>query len=644
MDKSLTWLQRITPIPYIPMPHGTRRSKSVGERDEVAGIIGETMKIYVRDCMQVFMDSRVNLAVDTNGHSHPPLICFSSHCSSLEDLSARVAKFGTIITIKDNPHKHEQDPRYETSRDSGKLSADLLEAMQPNDIHGSPSSQKHIDQRLTRLADTFANNASTGASKDWYEPGRIYTAQYEDVVHLHIDVIPRAWEDNISEASKTHTADYKLWLDKGTSKSSDFVANLVTQGVVHQVLVPTLSDSRSSVFLGKLQTELTNRGVVIPEFKMTEAVVASGSTKNNRELQDDKKKADNEDTTYVKYPDVGVLCADRRSDLMGRAILDTMNQAVFEISNKKHTIVLPHGTCVLFDEHVPHGGWGGRDKDMVFEYKMKWTTQKTASFLNVSTPMVHELAKQHGWEICESSSNQDLWVIIPCKLRLFGYLAHAQSLFHGGDTLWPHEELASNKVTEIEYLETNSSVAEHFKMAFTLPEHCKNAGSTAGRADEARSRQWRISHAETHSARAALLTEFISEDDTTKIADTLLGIIQNGRIGKDSLNPVNSNHGDCLRLFGSSNNPKWKEATQPVMKALDERLGGQLKCDPPIVKAKSWMGGDKTVGFLLTLKGAADQECHLDHFEGPGASWIMPLGSTGDKLNFWGNVTKDVSS
>jgi len=50
------------------------------------------------------------------------------------------------------------------------------------------------------------------------------------------------------------------------------------------------------------------------------------------------------------------------------------------------------------------------------------------------------------------------------------------------------------------------------------------------------------------------------------------------------------------------------------------------------------------VGFLLTLKGAADQECHLDHFEGPGASWIMPLGSTGDKLNFWGNVTKDVSS
>ena len=134
------------------MPHGTRRSKSVGERDEVAGIIGDTMKIYVRDCMQVmhqcicvhwrscklqtvccqlqvFMDSRVNLAVDTNGHSHPPLICFSSHCSSLEDLSARVAKFGTIITIKDNPHKHEQDPRYETSRDSGKLSADLLEVM-----------------------------------------------------------------------------------------------------------------------------------------------------------------------------------------------------------------------------------------------------------------------------------------------------------------------------------------------------------------------------------------------------------------------------------------------------------------------------------------------------------------------------------
>ena len=186
---------------------------------------------------------------------------------------------------------------------------------------------------------------------------------------------------------------------------------LDVRGVVHQVLVPTLSDSRSSVFLGKLQTELTNRGVVIPEFKMTEAVVASGSTKNNRELQDDKKKADNEDTTYVKYPDVGVLCADRRSDLMGRAILDTMNQAVFEISNKKHTIVLPHGTCVLFDEHVPHGGWGGRDKDMVFEYKMKWTTQKTASFLNVSTPMVHELAKQHGWEICESSSNQDLWVV-----------------------------------------------------------------------------------------------------------------------------------------------------------------------------------------------------------------------------------------
>ena len=46
----------------------------------------------------------------------------------------------------------------------------------------------------------------------------------------------------------------------------------------------------------------------------------------------------------------------------------------------------------------------------------------------------------------------------------------------------------------IEYLETSKSVDEHFKMAFTVPEHC-NIKSSWARADEEKSRRWRLEHA-----------------------------------------------------------------------------------------------------------------------------------------------------
>lgn len=105
---------------------------------------------------------------------------------------------------------------------------------------------------------------------------------------------------------------------------------------------------------------------------------------------------------------------------------------------------------------------------------------------------------------------------------------------------------------------------------------------------------------QTYNARAALLTQFISEEDTAKIAQVLLGLLQSDKITKDCVNPLSTNHGDSLRLFGSVNRASsWKEVTNPVMTALNERLGGKLTSDPPIVKARSWMGEDRTVSMLI---------------------------------------------
>lgn len=80
------------------------------------------------------------------------------------DLAHNIAKCGAIITIKDNPHKNEQNPENATSRVIGKLSAQVMDVMQRDTTNGSPAnlSQIHIDTPVANLADAFANNASTG--------------------------------------------------------------------------------------------------------------------------------------------------------------------------------------------------------------------------------------------------------------------------------------------------------------------------------------------------------------------------------------------------------------------------------------------------------------------------------------------------
>ena len=162
-------------------------------------------------------------------------------------------------------------------------------------------------------------------------------------------------------------------------------------GVIHQVLIPTLHDSRSSLFLGKLQIQLDSRGVQPPNFELAEVVIASGGMKNYRETQDESK--DTCDSKYVKYPNA---TAEYECTVTHR-----MNQAAFEMSNEKHTIFTPHGTCILFDEHVPHGGYDGLGTDVVFEYKVTWSMRKAAQFIKETAANVEILARKHGWTISD---------------------------------------------------------------------------------------------------------------------------------------------------------------------------------------------------------------------------------------------------
>ena len=166
---------------------------------------------------------------------------------------------------------------------------------------------------------------------------------------------------------------------------------LVAQGVIHQVLVPTLHDSRSSLFLGKLQTEMEDRGVRPPNFELGEVVIASGGMKNYRETQDEGKNIC--DSKYVKYPHATVD--------NGCTVGHRMNQAVFEIVNEKHTIVTAHGTCILFDEHVPHGGHDAMGTDLVFDYKVTWTMRQAAKFIKGTGATLQALASKHGWTISD---------------------------------------------------------------------------------------------------------------------------------------------------------------------------------------------------------------------------------------------------